>query len=135
MNNNESTKIKPSEMLFQRLNKALNLLGVSQTELSKRTGIPKGSISQYCSGYVVPKSDRLYLICRALHIQEAWLLGFDVPMRPVFEPLDLKDITEEEKILVAKYRKLSPADKKQVSRQIDGLILLAKEGITDEENI
>lgn len=128
MNETNSTKIQPSTMLFVRLNEALDKMGVSQTELSRRTGIPKGSISQYCSGYVLPKSDRLYLIARALNVQEAWLLGFDVPMRPLFESLDVSEIKNEEKSLLVKYRKLSEEDKKQINRQIDGLLLLQKEG-------
>ena len=49
-------------------------------ELSEKTGIPKSAISQYMSGYTKPKQDRIYLISKALNINEAWLLGFDVPM-------------------------------------------------------
>lgn len=37
-------------------------------------------------------------------------------------------ITEKEKSLILKYRQLSEADKKQINRQIDGLLLLSKDG-------
>lgn len=32
------------------------------------------------SGYAKPKQDRIYLIAKALHVDEAWLIGYDVPM-------------------------------------------------------
>lgn len=37
-------------------------------------------------------------------------------------------ITEKEKSLILKYRQLSEADKKQINRQIDGLLLLSRDG-------
>lgn len=66
--------------LKDRLKKALSVRNMKPIELSEKTGIPKSAISQYMSGYTKPKQDRVYLISKALDINEAWLLGFDVPM-------------------------------------------------------
>lgn len=63
-----------------RLSLALKIKGKSAKDLSDLTNIPKSSISQYMSGYAKPKSDRIHSIAKALHISEAWLLGYDVPM-------------------------------------------------------
>ena len=63
-----------------RLALALKIKEKSAKDLSDLTNIPKSSISQYMSGYAKPKSDRIHSIAKALHINEAWLLGFDVPM-------------------------------------------------------
>lgn len=71
---------KPIDELKNRLKKALDMRSISQQELSEMTKIPKASISQYLSGYAKPKQDRIYSIARALHINEAWLLGYDVSM-------------------------------------------------------
>ena len=71
---------KPVKEIKDRLRLALNKREVSPKELSDKTGIPKSSISQYMSGYAKPKQDRIFLICKALNINEAWLLGYDVPM-------------------------------------------------------
>lgn len=60
-----------------RIAEALKLKGKTPKQLSDLTGIPISSISQYMSGHVKPKQDRIYLICKALRINEAWLLGFD----------------------------------------------------------
>ena len=64
----------------QRIREGLAYANMTQTDLSKRTGIPKSAISQYISGVFEPKQDRLYLIATVLGVSEAWLMGFDVPM-------------------------------------------------------
>lgn len=64
----------------ERIQYAMEHRGIKAQELSNKTGIPKSSISQYLSGYTKPKQDRLYLIANALHVSEAWLLGYNVAM-------------------------------------------------------
>ena len=69
----------------KRLSDALSLRNMKAVELSEKTGISKGSISQYMSGYVEPKSDRIYLMAKALSVNPVWLMGFDVPMEVYVE--------------------------------------------------
>lgn len=63
-----------------RLKKAMDAHNMKAVDLCEKTGIPKGAVSYYLSGKSVPKADRLYLICKALDVSEAWLLGYDVAM-------------------------------------------------------
>lgn len=63
-----------------RLNRALNLRGVKQSELSQRAKVPKSAVSQYLSGKFEPKQDRIELFANILDVSEAWLMGYDVPM-------------------------------------------------------
>ena len=49
-------------------------------DLVRTADIPKGAVSYYLAGKSTPKNDRLYIIAKALDVNEAWLLGFDVPM-------------------------------------------------------
>jgi len=63
-----------------RLNRAMYIRNVKQIELSRATDIGKSSISQYCSGVYEPKQTALYKIAKALNVNEAWLMGYDVPM-------------------------------------------------------
>lgn len=72
----------PVENLKNRLQLAMKERNMKAVELSKKTNIPKSSISQYMSGYAKPNGERIYLISNALNVSEAWLLGFDVPMDP-----------------------------------------------------
>lgn len=66
--------------LKDRLREAMDVRNMRAVELVEKTGIPKGAISYYLSGKSQPKSDRIYIIAKALDVSEAWLLGFDVPM-------------------------------------------------------
>ncbi len=66
--------------LRDRLREAMDLRGFRAVDLVAATGIPKGTISYYLSGKSEPKSDRLHLIAKVLDINEAWLLGYDVPL-------------------------------------------------------
>ena len=43
--------------------------------------IPRNALSQYITGKVVPKQDKLAIIGMALDVSEAWLMGFDVPIQ------------------------------------------------------
>lgn len=70
----------PNNALKDRLRLAMDLKDMRAIELSEKTRIPKSAISQYLSGYAKPKQDRIYLIAKALDINEVWLMGYDVPM-------------------------------------------------------
>lgn len=50
------------------IQKHLNLLGVSQTELAKRTGLHQSSISAYVSGTRNPDTVHALLICKVLDL-------------------------------------------------------------------
>ena len=64
-----------------RIIEAMDVKGMKAVDIVERTGIPKSSISHYIKGMVEPKDDRLGLIAKALHVNTAWLAGYDVPMK------------------------------------------------------
>jgi len=63
-----------------RIREGMYLRGLKQTDLVEKTGISKGALSSYISGRYVPKQNNTYLIAKALNVNEAWLMGADVPM-------------------------------------------------------
>ena len=67
--------------LKDRLREALIYNNMKPVDLSRLTGIPKSMVSYYLAGKSEPKSDRVFAISQALGISEAWLLGYDVPMK------------------------------------------------------
>lgn len=67
--------------IAERLKEALAIRGMKQAELVAKTGIGKSSISTYISGEYEPKQRNIYKIAEALGVSEAWLMGFDVPMK------------------------------------------------------
>lgn len=62
-----------------RLKKAMDLQTLKPVELAEKCGISKSTVSHYMSGYTEPKSKRLYIMAKVLNVNEAWLMGFDVP--------------------------------------------------------
>ena len=65
--------------LKDRLREALDSRGIKPIDLANRTDIPKSMVSYYLTGKNVPKADRVYKIAAALEVNEAWLMGYDVP--------------------------------------------------------
>ena len=61
-----------------RLKQAMDMRNMKAVDLCEKTKIPKGAISYYLSGKSTPKADRLFLLCKALDVSEAWMLGYDV---------------------------------------------------------
>ena len=81
------------EALSERLVKAMERLNITQAELVKRTGISKGALSSYISGRYEPKQRAIYELAKALNVNEAWLLGYDVSMeRQTKENISIVDI-------------------------------------------
>lgn len=73
----------------QRLKYFMNLTGIKQKDIlikaepfCKKYNIKlgKNDLSQYVSGKVEPGQKKLALLSKALDVNPAWLLGYDVPM-------------------------------------------------------
>lgn len=63
-----------------RLKVAMRIRNIKASELSIKTGIAKSSLSEYINGKYEAKQDGVFLLARALNVNEAWLMGCDVPM-------------------------------------------------------
>lgn len=63
-----------------RIKEAMEIREIKQAELVEKTGIDKGQMSSYLSGKYKPKQGNLERIAKVLSVDEAWLMGYDVPM-------------------------------------------------------
>ncbi len=81
-----------------RLRLALDNNNMKQVDLANKTGIPKSAISQYLSGKVNPKQDKIYLMAEALGVTEAWLMGLE-------EDNIISTATPHPSLAPAKYKK------------------------------
>lgn len=107
-----------AESFSSRIKTALSVRRMKQTELCDKTNIPKSALSEYIKGAYEPKQDRVFLMAKALDVDPAWLMGFDVPMEPTgtispSEPI----LTEGELALLELFRKV-PADRQQLVLQM-----------------
>ena len=62
---------------INRLKTIMSERKITQSELSKRTGIRQSSIFDWLNGRYEPKQDKIYLIAQALGVSPSWLLGYD----------------------------------------------------------
>lgn len=84
-----------------RLREALEIRNMKAVELSKKTNVPEGAISYYLAGKSQPKGDRLHILCVALNVSEAWMLGYDIPMERTAEQKKNDDLVK----IIAQMRK------------------------------
>ena len=63
-----------------RLNEAILIRNIKPIELSRKSGVSKSSISEYLKGKSRPLQDGVLSLAKALDVNEAWLMGSDVPM-------------------------------------------------------
>ena len=66
-----------SIQFINRLKSIMSERKITQSELSKRTGIRQSSISDWLNGRYEPKQDKIYLLAQALGVSPSWLLGYD----------------------------------------------------------
>lgn len=73
----------------RRLKEYMAIYNITQADILRRSqqyckkygvNLSKASLSQYVSGARLPKSDRIYVLSKALNVSPAWLMGYDVPM-------------------------------------------------------
>ena len=100
----------------ERLIEAMQLRKMTQSDLSKATGLSKARISQYVNGTYEAKQQAVYLLAKALCVNITWLMGLDVPMTDISVdhelPKNTADISEDEKLLIDLFRSV-PDDKKK----------------------
>lgn len=104
-----------------RFAEALRIRGLKQTDISSRSGIAPGTISNYAQGKYAPKDENLRKIAGALSVNPAWLMGFDVPMNSDDDLLQLlqdpspaqlewleyqksQALSDQERLLIDRYR-------------------------------
>lgn len=73
----------------RRLREYMAIFNVTQADILRKcqhycekygVNMSSASLSQYVTGQRIPKSDRIYILSKALNVSPAWLMGYDVPM-------------------------------------------------------
>ncbi len=86
-----------------RLQEALKMRQWTAADLSKKSGINKGSISKYLKGAIVPKQRIIGDLANALGVSPAWLLGFDDNKLDITHNIDLNALNESNKARLMAY--------------------------------
>ena len=108
------------ESCGRRIEKALSIRNMKQSELSKLTKVPKSSLSLYIKEAYEPKQDKIYAMAKALNVSDMWLMGYDVPM--VRNDITSTELTGREKDMLEIFRQI-PDKQQEILMQMlhDGL--------------
>lgn len=95
--------------------------GITQKELSVRTGIPQSTISDWKGKKINPGSEKVLIICEVLDVDPGYLLsGTDSPRYAATDSITVpKD--SEEYTLLAEYRNLSADNRKRLHGYMQAL--------------
>lgn len=115
-----------TENCGKRIEIALAIRNMKQCDLCKLANVPKSSLSLYLRGAYEPKQDRIYSMAKVLHVSEAWLMGYDVPMEKDITPtMTSTTLTTGEQTLLELFRQV-PEDKQQLVIQMIRVALNTK---------
>ena len=127
--NMEKKYIGPNYKIFELMRER----GISQKELSKRTGIPTSTISDWKRKGTVPSSDKIIAICKALNVR----------VDEVFEQIEKDEmnqrvITKQDDLwdFVCEYDEMEPAKKKRLLSYMMALLKVERDkndGVSSEE--
>lgn len=117
--------MKKSE-LKDRLKEAMDIRGLKQADIVEKGKIDKGQLSSWLSGKYKPRQNNISKLSEILSVDEAWLMGYDVPMERS-TPEGFRRLAEQynsthkqymlnsnESTLISEYRKLNNNGKKKL---------------------
>lgn len=102
-----------------RLSELFDSLPDNDSAIAKTLGVSKQTISAWKTGARSPKKPMIEHISSIFNIDIAWIMGFDVPMRPPDKPIALDEITKNttltgrEYVIINLYRQLPEEEQKE----------------------
>ena len=131
------------ETIFaERLREALRNRKMKPIDLANKTGIIKGTISNYLSGKYIPKKHNLKLISEALNYDETWLLGMDPDeawkyaedsINNFIRGMELCGFNDKETDILLMYKELTDSQKDVIGQLINSLYEKNQEEIIDAD--
>ncbi|MFS7238181.1 helix-turn-helix transcriptional regulator [Carnobacterium divergens] len=127
-----ATQLRLQQVMRERNLKQRDILEMS-LPYQKKFGIKMGksALSQYVNGKSAPDQHKLYLLGATLGLNEAWLMGFDVPMdrvpddkRGLSESTDISNIYE--KLEQPRQQKVYSFAEKQLEEQNNNIVEFPK---------
>lgn len=88
-------------IIKDRINEALQMRNMTASDLAKKSGIAKSSISRYLTGENVPRSTAIEKIATALNVSPTWILGYNVTTDG--QEIDIDRLTDDNKARLTAY--------------------------------
>ena len=106
-----------------RLKEALGELQANQ--LAEYIGLSKQAISMYTSGKRIPKQPTIKVIAEQLNVNEAWLMGYDVPKTRAKE-IKNQTLSKFECDMIQVCNKLNKLGKQEALKRVEELTYIDK---------
>lgn len=110
-------------ILIERIKQVMLEKNINSAELARLTGIRPSSLSDYFSGKYLPKQDKIALIADALSVDPGWLMGYEHGSENKHHAAEVQKYnfyaSQEEQVMIQKYRLLSPEGKETVNTILD----------------
>ena len=78
-----TTADRLQQIMSERNLKQIDIINMAKPYAEKyKTKIGRNDMSQYVAGKVEPRQTKLFVLAKALKVNEAWLMGYDVDSTP-----------------------------------------------------
>ena len=126
-----NTSDRLREIMSERNLRQVDILNMTLPYCKKyEVKMNKSDISQYVSGKVEPNQDKLAVLGMALNLNEAWLMGYDVPM----ERNNNNYIKEESPKILQYYETLNDIGKHEATKRVEELTYIPQYIKKNEED-
>ncbi|QIB68634.1 transcriptional regulator [Aminipila butyrica] len=124
----ENTSMRLKMMMEERNLRQIDILNMAMPYCEKyKVKMNKSDISQYVSGKVEPNQDKLAVLGMALNVNEAWLMGYDVPRDRISSFKQPVKLSAGAKDLLSTYARCSPDGKQKIVTYSRKVLDLEKE--------
>lgn len=103
----------------KRIAEMMKVFNITQSDIVRKTKIPKSTLSNYLSGKRTPDQEHLSLLSDPYGVNPAWLMGYDVPMELNPTTIDYESRDIEQALRLYEYYKRSIP---QVQSAVDALL-------------
>jgi transcriptional regulator with XRE-family HTH domain len=121
---NSSTSERLKQIMNERSLRQVDILEAAKPFCEKYgVKLAKNDLSQYVSGKVEPRQEKLTILGLALNVSETWLMGYDVRRErdEKEQPADSGELSELDSQIMALVKSLSEEHKRLILAQLRGL--------------
>lgn len=118
---------KARKYAAKRLDKALNMAGISADALARASEVSKSSISQYLSSDHIPSEENATRMGNVLNVNPLWLMGFDAPMNTK----STADQDERLASIIDYYQLLNDTGRSKAVERMEELTMISNYSIYD----
>lgn len=132
--NKLTTGKRLKQLMADRGLRQVDILEKAAPFFTDKTKISKTDLSQYINDKTEPRQDKLFILAKALNVNEAWLMGFDTNSEPQNNPSEIADndvsvtVPQSHELLTTIFNDLNDSYKNKV-------ISFAKEQLNKQNSV